>query len=1404
MRFFKTVVLWLVYVTGIQAQIAVVPTVHHLASASTPSAGAINLAVSGGLAPYTYLWSPGGYTTQNIGSKPYGAYSVKVRDANGDTAVSSVSIGYKVQWDRLNGCELKHDTLVYRSGNWSSAVSKNTLAAGQDGWVEYVLKGTETLRMVGFIDSLSPSLNEVHDFDHAFYYDGYLYTVTKGIFLSANIVAVNPPGGTILRIERKGDSVLYKMNGSIVNYAIEPIVTQQNWKIRASLASGEMSNIGCSFYNKGNTYFSNYIRLVPDIIHATNSLTNDGNIKITPVQGGIHTYTWQPGSSTGSMINAKDAGLYTITVKDSLSHISENRYTIGYKAKWDRLNGCELSHDTLKYKSGNWPNSVSKNTLIAGQDGWIEYVLKDRGSARIIGFIDSLSPSLQDIRDFDYSFYIDNYLYIYSKGAISNIIYSTPPEGTILRIERRGDSILYLMNGIIVNYVIEPVATQKNWKIKASLTSGELSNIGCSFYNEGNTYFPNYTHLIPDIVHASNSLSNDGSIKMTPAQNGVYTYTWQPGSYTGAQISSKASGTYSVTVEDNGHHTNTNTYNVGYKVMWDQPNRSTIIGDSLKAIYISQDSWGTAISKNMLMSGEPGWLEYVLKDIEQYKIVGFTDSLSPVIKNMDDINFGFYYAWGIIYAVENNNLVFLMDNPVEGTVLRIERNGDTISYKINRIIVFKSISANSGLKKLKVEGLVYNPHASSLINVGCSFSYSSALSLSPVIANYTNEDDRGAIDLGISGGSPNYNIAWNGLKVKGNHQYLRDLDSAFGGSVDSLSLYTRLDNLRGTQTLTNIPSAIYNNTIKDQAGDSIHATTLVGNKFGWITNGVSTNTCVIVPDTASSFVVYYGQGQKLTKTASGTGLNYAVSDRILSAADRELYIEAGIVNTTDEMAIGLKTASSQEVDSISDMIGNTMIHFKGSGTKSMDIYYAGNIVRTQDYLAGDAIGILLNPKNSTIVYYRNFSPIYTQTNVPDEFFATAYQFKALLKTPAAQLTNIILVGQVQPMRKITATVADVTCGSLSTGSISFNAQSMLGGEAVCSYTATGPGGYSTTGSVTGSNVLTGLYAGVYTITVQVRSGSCAGSLITSMGQSFTVAYMPDWINQSPFGSTNVSTTDRSFNITAIQSSPYAWLGGASTTNVLEAGEEGWAEFSPLFSGSYTTTRALAFGFNNEDLGTHPSDNDHGFYISSSIPVVVIGLGGGSSQSVGPYTASLFTLGNPGTLFNFSPTDRLKIKKIALNGGLNMKMEFYKNNVLIPSPNTVYPATDLVADISVNQKDVYINKPRITFGCSTNIPYYFVLKKILDAGYYTSYRKKIYFAFEEEYFDPAQGSANSLSYKIVTDANLPVSTSPGLIETIGDNRFSIDLSLVTGMTQGRFYRIAITNKKNEVFYARFKY
>ena len=49
--------------------------------------------VSGGLPPYTYLWSPGGQTTKTIGSQAPGSYTVTVTDSRGAQLIQAITLG---------------------------------------------------------------------------------------------------------------------------------------------------------------------------------------------------------------------------------------------------------------------------------------------------------------------------------------------------------------------------------------------------------------------------------------------------------------------------------------------------------------------------------------------------------------------------------------------------------------------------------------------------------------------------------------------------------------------------------------------------------------------------------------------------------------------------------------------------------------------------------------------------------------------------------------------------------------------------------------------------------------------------------------------------------------------------------------------------------------------------------------------------------------------------------------------------------------------------------------------------------------------------------------------------------------------------------------------------------------
>ena len=767
MKFFKSIFLLFTSVTVIQAQITVVPTVVHLTSTSTPSAGAITLTVSGGVSPYSYTWSPGGINTKDISNKTAQTYTVKVKDNSDSTVNYTYNIGYKCDWDQLDKAELKNDTLIVKNTvYYGQAVTKNTLAANTDGWFEYVLRGMDQIKYIGFLDSLSPNIYDPLDMDYAFYYDGssnYLYVCGSGSF---GLISDQIAEGSVLRIERVGSTINFKVNGAIVYSVVSATDAAKAWKIKTLINaynSGSMINVGCSFYQQGNVTFKNYLRLSPTIVHTSSLSATDGSINVKASQAGsTYTYTWQPGSVTSATLSTKATGSYSLTAADPVSNKTPFTYNIGYKCNWDYMIGCVSRNDSL-IGSGNIGAAYSKNTLSGGTNGWFEFVLKDLSLDVAIGFLDSLSSVPYDIGDIDYGFsYLptNKITYLRHKGSLTSGVYAN--ENDVLRIERIGNDIYYKINGIVVGTYTDAVDVTKAWKVKG-ITYGfsTLVNIGCSFYQQGNSIFPNYIQLNPTVVHSSFSGANDGYISVAPVQSGTYTYTWQPGAVTSASLTNKPAGTYSVTVEDAIHTKNTLSYHIGYKVSWDSlmgciGKEDTLLGNG---VY----TWGRGMSKNNLSGGTDGWLEYVVKDPLEVKFVGVLDSLSPVSDAFGDIDFGFYCQGnGYMYTVNHGSLSYA-GLYHEGSVLRIERIGDTINYLVDGAIISVDVDAIETQKDWRIKGVLgaytTNP---TLRNVGCSFPFPGFLS-APYVQQDVNciSGKNGSFTVTPIGGVPPYTYAIN-------------------------------------------------------------------------------------------------------------------------------------------------------------------------------------------------------------------------------------------------------------------------------------------------------------------------------------------------------------------------------------------------------------------------------------------------------------------------------------------------------------------------------------------------------------------------------------------------------------------------------------------------------------------
>lgn len=89
-------------IIGQPAPLSVVPVVVNNISCANCCDGELSGNVTGGTPPYTFLWSPGNYTTINISNLCSGTYTFCVTDANGCTSCTPYTLSFTVGTNQLS------------------------------------------------------------------------------------------------------------------------------------------------------------------------------------------------------------------------------------------------------------------------------------------------------------------------------------------------------------------------------------------------------------------------------------------------------------------------------------------------------------------------------------------------------------------------------------------------------------------------------------------------------------------------------------------------------------------------------------------------------------------------------------------------------------------------------------------------------------------------------------------------------------------------------------------------------------------------------------------------------------------------------------------------------------------------------------------------------------------------------------------------------------------------------------------------------------------------------------------------------------------------------------------------------------------------------------------------------
>lgn len=303
-------------------------------------AGAINITPSGGVLPYTYLWSPGNETTEDITSLSTGTYTVSITDDSSCVTEKSIKVYNNVS----TGAGLVVDTMFLNLGNDVSIYPAT-------GWISVPNEGTTDLSL----DNADKRL-----------------TITSNPSGNASLGAYS---STLVN-----DSVVWmwhwRVNGTSASYQFEGFDPNENydfyflgvnadgrdslvvegqyalgqglntWSSILNISPGVDSIIDMTLYGNGATAIVPAIIIVDSAANGesfitypidytyttTPSLCNgdtNGSITLNTTFNGTspYTYLWNIDSTTSSVSNLS-AGSYNVTITDANDSTTIGNFTI--------------------------------------------------------------------------------------------------------------------------------------------------------------------------------------------------------------------------------------------------------------------------------------------------------------------------------------------------------------------------------------------------------------------------------------------------------------------------------------------------------------------------------------------------------------------------------------------------------------------------------------------------------------------------------------------------------------------------------------------------------------------------------------------------------------------------------------------------------------------------------------------------------------------------------------------------------------------------------------------------------------------------------------------------------------------------------------------------------------------
>lgn len=651
------------------------------------------------------------------------------------------------------------------------------------------------------------------------------------------------------------------------------------------------------------------------------------------------------------------------------------------------------------------------------------------------------------------------------------------------------------------------------------------------------------------------------------------------------------------------------------------------------------------------------------------------------------------------------------------------------------------------------------------------------------VTNYTDDLLRGQVDLHVAGGTGPYTIAWNNIKPPSSTEaYHALLSQGYPLGPDSVIFKNRFDSIKQSGVYTGLVPGKYPVTIYDAVGDSLKVVAMVGsNLSALLTNGVTVTTVPSRRVMKSGKLYAYGPVTDLSVSGSiVAGENMAVLSEGFSFGKASL-LEFEVPDTA-VFSMGLAPVQAVMPYDVDDIRSRFAFSFNGN---SYSVYVSSVLRYTGSYQAGDLFSIS-NSETGSVKFYRNNAEVWAADFLSVAAPGDELVYKAVLRSPAAKLRNVLVLVPKIFLNGVSGTVKDVTCDNPCSGSIDAIGRGLFITSPIKYelYSGSNPTPVATISSFPAGNraLFSGLCTGKYTVKFHYNYTPLiliGGTPVTSTGvlsQNFEIAYLPDWTNV-----VNVTISpDRTLTKTG---GAAGWDAGASAENLLKSTDNGWIE--------WTTPAAYSsnvVGFNDADQSVSNSDVDYANVYLKSYMGSFLG------------TWRLFMKMQNGVLspvfYNYSDNQKFRLEKEVTGGITTIKLTL---NGTLMDQFTGISASDYVPDVSMYEMLGTVNNPRVSFGCVSSTKQHAVLKRQMDGGHYLLDGTNLRFTLDGEY------TSAKLKYKVLDRAQATVIsdlTANVLSNTMlknGDNRYSLDCSsLAAG-----YYTLEVSNEKNEKLYLRFK-